>query len=250
MNEEELCKKRLIDLSRQAYNRDIAVYSDFLNLNELNIYHQSLKDFYCRTESFGGILYAERQIAVFLPDAHFFNIRYPICALKITPVYPKFSEELGHRDILGAIMNLGIERSQVGDIIISEDGYYVLCLDSIAPYFIDNLNMIRHTAVSLSVVDTDSISISQEFTQKDGIVSSVRIDAVIACVYRLSRRESLSLVSEGRVFSNGRLISNPGFSLKAGDIVSVRGMGRFVFDDQTGSTGKGRIRIRYKLYSR
>lgn len=250
MNEEELCKKRLIDLSRQAYNRDIAIYSDFLNLNELNIYHQSLKDFYCRTESFGGIPYAERQIAVFLPDANFFAPKYPISALKITPVYPKFSEKLGHRDILGSIMNLGIDRAKVGDIVISDEGYYVLCHEGIALFFIDNLDMIRHTAVKLSFADADEINLSQEFSENDGIVTSVRIDAVIACVYKLSRREAQSLVTDGKVFVNGRLISNPGNALKAGDIVSVRGLGRFIFDAETGITGKGRVKFRYKLYSR
>ena len=62
MNEQELCKKRLLDLSRQADRKGIVLFSDFLNLNELNIYHQCESEFATKTESFGGVSYAERQI--------------------------------------------------------------------------------------------------------------------------------------------------------------------------------------------
>ena len=110
MNEQELCKKRLIDLSKQANRKGIVLFSDFLNLNELNIYRQSEKLFETKTESFGGVPYAERQIIAFIPDALYYEWDYPITALKITPTYPKFAEKLGHRDILGAIMKLGVDR--------------------------------------------------------------------------------------------------------------------------------------------
>ena len=103
MNEQELCKKRLIDLSKQANRKGIVLFSDFLNLNEMNIYHQSEKFFETKTESFGGVPYAERQIIAFIPDALYYEWNYPITALRIVPTYPKFAEELGHRDILGSI---------------------------------------------------------------------------------------------------------------------------------------------------
>ena len=106
MNEQELCKKKLIDLSRQANRKGIVLFSDFLNLNELNIYHQNEKFFETKTEASGGVPFAERQIVAFIPDALYYEWQFPIAYLEIVPSYPKFAEKLGHRDILGSMMNL------------------------------------------------------------------------------------------------------------------------------------------------
>ena len=78
MNEQELCKKKLIDLSRQANRKGIVLFSDFLNLNELNIYHQNEKFFETKTEASGGVPFAERQIVAFIPDALYYEWTYPI----------------------------------------------------------------------------------------------------------------------------------------------------------------------------
>ena len=92
--------------------KGIVLFSDFLNLNELNIYHQCESEFATKTESFGGVSYAERQIIAFIPDALYYEWTYPIAALKVEPAYPKFAEKLGHRDLLGSVMTLGIDRSK------------------------------------------------------------------------------------------------------------------------------------------
>lgn len=127
--EEKLLEKRLLELSRLAYNRDIITFSDFLNLNELNILHSLPKDsLYAGYVTFGGYELAERQMAAFLPDAlslrgekdigRFFTNE--IAVLSIEPLHHKYAENLTHRDYLGAILNLGIERSKIGDILIDQ----------------------------------------------------------------------------------------------------------------------------------
>ena len=136
MNEQELCKKRLIDLSKQADFKEIVTFSDFLNLNEQNIYHIALKELYTQTKSFGGYDGAERQMIAFIPDALCYEWVYPIKCIHIVPKYPKFAEKLTHRDVLGALMNLGIERSRLGDILCLEDDYYVICDEDIFPFII------------------------------------------------------------------------------------------------------------------
>lgn len=299
MNEQELCKKRLLDLSRQADRKGIVLFSDFLNLNELNIYHQCENLFACRSESFGGIPYAERQMVAFLPDAfclrrsyeedygfsdtpedfeeygkwdtgdNFGNsgkwnaagdfeggrkgvppsgLEYPITALKVMPAYPKFAEKLGHRDLLGSIMNLGVERSKIGDILMGEDCAYILCEKSMAPYFMENLEKVRHTLVKLSAVSCDEITVQQNLVEKEGIITSNRLDAVIACVHKLSRSQALELLRQEKVFVNGKTIQNPTYSCQKDDIVSVRGFGRFIYQSDYGATNKGRLKIKYQLY--
>lgn len=248
MNEQELCKKRLIDLSKQANRKGIVLFSDFLNLNELNIYHQSEKFFETKTESFGGVPYAERQIIAFIPDALYYEWEYPITALRITPTYPKFAEKLGHRDILGAIMKLGVDRSKLGDIIVGNDEYYLLCEESMAAYFIDNLDKIRHTIVTLAECSPADLSVRQELEEHDGIITSNRLDSVIACVHKLSRSQALDLFRQEKVFVNGKMMQNSTYTCKSDDIVSVRGYGRFIYLNECGTTGKGRLKFKYNIY--
>ena len=127
--EEQQLEKHFRDLARTAYQRGIAVFSDFLNLNELNIFQETRpKLSYIVTESFGGYELAERQIAVFRPEAPLFCTDYPICCLKIAPLQEKFAEHLTHRDYLGAVLNLGLDRSCLGDILVEETESYLFCL--------------------------------------------------------------------------------------------------------------------------
>lgn len=248
MNEQELCRKRLIDLSKQANRKGIVLFSDFLNLNELNIYHQSEKFFETKTESFGGVPYAERQIIAFIPDALYYEWTYPITALKIEPAYPKFAEKFGHRDVLGSIMQLGVDRGKLGDIIIGDDGCYLLCDESMGAYFMDNFTKVRHTLIRVSMASLDDITIHPKMLEKEGIITSNRLDAVIACVHKLSRSQALNLIRAEKVFVNGKTIQNPTFTCKKEDIVSARGYGRFIYMSDYGETNKGRMKIKYKLY--
>lgn len=248
MNEQELCKKRLIDLSKQANYKGIVIFSDFLNLNELNIYHQNRKYFDSKSETYGGVEFAERQIVAFIPDALYYEWNYPITALEVAPVYPKFAEQLSHRDILGALMSLGVERSKVGDILVADGRYYIICEESMADYFIESLDKIKHTVVKLSQVSLDNLKIEQNFEEKDGIITSNRLDSIIASVYKFSRSQSLELLRAEKVYINGMHIQNPSHRCKENDIISVRGFGRFIFLNEYGETNKGRLKFKYKIY--
>lgn len=249
MNEQELCKKRFIDLSKQANRKGIVLFSDFLNLNELNIYHQNKKFFECNTKTFGGVDFAERQIIAFIPDALYYEWEYPITILKAVPSYPKFAEKLNHRDILGAVMNLGIDRSKVGDIMVGPNEYFIVCEETIAPYITAHLDRIKHTVVGLTPVSSMDVVIRQNFEEREGIITSNRLDSVLSCVYKLSRSQSLDYFKAEKVFVNGMCIQNPSYRCRENDIVSVRGHGRFLFLKENGETNKGRIKIAYKLYA-
>ena len=129
MKEQEVqFRKRLQDLARTAYYREIPVFTDFLDLNELHMVHSFRPEETGVTiRTFGGYEEAERQIAAFLPDALSYDYgeneemplsMYPIRCIRISPLSKKFSETLTHRDYLGALIHLGIERSRLGDIVI------------------------------------------------------------------------------------------------------------------------------------
>ena len=154
MEKEEFFIKRIRELATLSYRRDIVTFSDFLNLNEQNIVNNRKNQIPgVVTECFGGYEQAERQMIAFHPDALAFTWEYPITCLKVEPKARKFSEDLGHRDYLGAVLNLGIERSVIGDILIQEHTAWIFCHNKIADFLVDNLDRIRHTAVKVSVVD-------------------------------------------------------------------------------------------------
>ena len=119
MEKEEFFLKRIRELANLSYQRDIVTFSDFLNLNEQNMVN-SLKQQFPQVimENFGGYENAERQMVAFHPDALAFTWEYPVDCLKIEPKSLKFAETLTHRDYLGALLNLGVDRSVVGDILI------------------------------------------------------------------------------------------------------------------------------------
>ena len=250
MNKDELMlQKRLIELSNLSYKRDIVTFSDFLNLNELNILHTTPKDMLpSRYETYGGYELAERQIAAFLPDALYYEYHYPISVIKISPVNRKFAEDLSHRDFLGGILHLGIERSCIGDLIIEGSTCHAFVIDSMADFICEQLTRVRHTVVKTEKVERDSFEYTPRLQTIKGTVASVRLDTVLSVAFPMSRSRLTGLIEGAKVFVNGKLITSNGYRLKEGDIISVRGMGKLIFQGVLSETRKGRQYIQVGKY--
>ncbi len=252
-------EKRFAELSRTAYQRDIITYTDFLNLNEQNILHMLPKDrLYTRVVYFGGYEMAERQMAAFIPDALYLRYGkneitpaetgYPFCALKITPVNLKFAEKLTHRDYLGAVLNLGIDRSRTGDIIPEDTGALLFVHNDIADFLCSELTRVRHTSVSAEQVPLTEIDYTPEFEEVRGTVASVRLDSLLSLAFNQSRSRLTGLIEGAKVYVNGRLITSNGYQPEEGDIISVRGMGKFRYEYAGGRTRKNRISVVINRY--
>lgn len=250
MNKEEtMLRKRLIELSNQAYQREVVSFSDFLNLNELNILHTTPKDMFpARYETYGGYDLSERQMVAFLPDALYYDYYYPMKVIEIKPANSKFAENLSHRDYLGAVMNLGIERCKLGDIIVDGDKAAIFAKEEIASYIADNLTRIRHTVITASVKDATDLVYEPRFELIKGTVPSIRLDTILSTAYGTSRSKVTAYIEAAKVFVNGKLITNNGYHLKNGDMISVRGVGRISYDSVISETKKGRYLVSIKKY--
>lgn len=246
--EDSLLAKRFLDLSRQAGQKDIVLFSDFLNLNELNIFKQGISQLYTGYETFGGYELSERQMIAFIPDALCYAWDYPIACLKITPANKKFAEPLSHRDVLGSLMNLGIERSKLGDILVKEDEIYVFCQEKIAAYLMDGLTRIRHTVVKCESVQPGAFSFEPKKELAEGIIASNRLDNVVACVCKTSRSQASQWIKGGKVFLDNRQVLQVSMECNPQTLISVRSVGRFRFLDSQGETRKGRLKIQYEKY--
>lgn len=250
--EEELLKKRLIELSNNAYYRESPIFTDFLNLNEQNILYSSQNDLSpIKVVSFGGYESAERQMVAFLPDAflmNFDNSMYPMDVVYIEPANRKFSDKLTHRDFLGAILNLGIERSKIGDIIAEENKAYIFCSSKLSQFLIDELRKVKHTIVRASISNIKEFIYEPEIKMLKGSIASLRIDNVLTICNNCSRSVAVDYINAKKVFVNGKLIEANSYNLKENDVISVRGLGKFVFMGIVSETKKGRYYIEIKKY--
>lgn len=261
MNKEEvLFCKRMQDLANMSYSRNIPIFSDFLAMNEISLLHSMSAELAgVRYELYGGYEFAERQMAMFVPDALFHENRqmpsYPMVTLKIEPVHKKFAEALTHRDYLGSVLGLGIERCKIGDILLSGTEKnpadvpraYLFCCNKMAEFLINELYKVRHTQVRVSVTDED-VRPTIELKELRGSVASLRADAIIAFVCKLSRSAVIALFQSQKIFINGRLTESNSQLLKEGDKISVRGYGRFLFEEVLSMTKKERYFVRMKIY--
>lgn len=247
--DEDILKKRLIELSRIAYERDIYTFSEFLSLNELDLLNQiNNNELYCRYHVFGGYKSAQRQMIKFIPDAVFYEQEYPFSYLKITAKSIKFSEKLTHRDYLGSLMGLGIDRAKLGDIININDYVVFMIHSDLADYAIKNLFKVRNTYVSVDKISEISEDYEPKYELISGSVQSIRLDSVISLVFKTSRSQSVELIEAGKVFINGRLTTSNGARINVGDFISVRGIGKIQLHSIGNVTRKGKINIEVKRY--
>lgn len=235
-------EKRFNELYNRAYTRSYKVFSEFLNLEEQSI----LANAYLPYTAYGGYDMAERIIAAFGDNIE--KSDFPIKCLIIAPVMQKFADKLTHRDFLGALMNLGIKRELLGDIIIADNCGYLFCLEQISKYIKDNLNQIKHTNVTVTETDALPDNIIKAPEPGELVISSRRLDVLVSAVYKLSRNETAGLFSAGKIFVNSKSSSNASYQIKENDIVSVRGFGRFTFLQQLRKTKKDRIAVEVIIY--
>ncbi|MBQ9121925.1 MAG: hypothetical protein IJY10_00360 [Lachnospiraceae bacterium] len=239
-------KNRLRDLADKSYKQNIFTFTSFLGLPEQDIFWQIERDI-----KHVGFTLSEgdrKMIRFGHPEDLGYEEPFPIVCIHITPLLAKFADKLSHRDFLGSLMNLGIDRSTLGDILVGEKEGYLYCLDSIADFICENLTKIRHTNVHCQVVkDVDKIPKEEPVEQKIQVASE-RLDGVIAKVYQMSRGDALEQFRAKRVFVNGRLCENNSKTLKPGDVVNVRGNGKFVYDGLLSETKKGKLNITVKVY--
>ncbi|MDD3403249.1 MAG: YlmH/Sll1252 family protein [Hespellia sp.] len=247
--EEQLLQKRLIELSKLAFHRNIVMYSDFLNMNELNILHTLPKNLlFSKYELFGGYDIAERQMVAFLPDALYCDIIYPYQICSIKALNAKYSETLTHRDYLGAILNLGIDRSKIGDILVTETEAILFVQEAMAEFICSELTRIRHTPVLTAIIDSLEFHYTPKYEEITGTVASVRLDSLLSLAFSASRSKLVGLIEGGKVFVNGKLITTNSYQMKEDDVVSVRGMGKFQYKNTVAITKKNRSMIKLHKY--
>ncbi|WP_107839236.1 RNA-binding protein [Metasolibacillus meyeri] len=159
--------------------------------------------------------------------------------------YPAKFVQLKHPDVLGALLSLGIDRSKFGDIRIAENTIQFAVAKEVADYVRANLTSIGKVKVHIEELGEQAplIQLEEQWVEQLVLISSMRLDVVIATVLNISRQKSQSLVTSGRVKINWTVREHVSFELQEGDIASVRGFGRFKVLMTEGRTKKDKIRL-------
>lgn len=190
-----------------------------------------------RTEFFAGYLAAHPEILE----------EIPIRAIKISGSGFK---SLTHRDFMGGILSLGIDRAVVGDIaVVSEAEAVVFVHERIKNYILTELTKIGRDGVKTTEIPLDpAFVIPRSYEIIDAAVASMRLDAVVKAVCGKSREISAEMVKQGLVTLSYKENCDTSAEVREGDILSVRGYGKYLVGDITGQTKSGRIKLKLKKY--
>lgn len=252
LDEEELIKRRFKDLADKCYHNNHYTFTGFLSPADLSCFYEIERSLnYVEAEVWGGSDACERVMIRFgSEDVLGYEEAFPIDCLQIRPLLDKFADELSHRDVLGALMNLGIERTVIGDIYIRDNRVYVFCQSSMSDFVMENLTKIKHTTVMAQRITEIPALLAGEGREETIQVSSERIDGVVAKVCKLSRGDSVALFREKKIFLNGRLCENNSAMLKESDKITVRGFGRIELEHAAGLSRKGKINLVVRIWGR
>ena len=249
-DEAELLKKRFIELAKKSYNSSIFVFTDFLGLSEQSVFASVKSAIHLVPyTAFGGAEGTERVMIRFGSEESLgYEIPFPITTLLIKPHSLKFADKLTHRDFLGAIMNLGIERRCIGDIVIRDNAGYLFAKEDIADFIKNSLTRVKNTDVRVEVIDNLPEGELYRTELRRVQANGERLDALVAKLFSLSREESSRLFAKGLVFVSGKETENTSYTPKVGEVISVRGHGRFIYRGYDSFTRKGKLNILLELY--
>ena len=258
MTDDELLLAHARDLKQRAADRGMLTHTAFLDLNQRTVLSRIERElnadvatFYC-----GGYPDAERTVAAFVPrfygiediGAYFMEnpVDNPLCLLRLEK--DAFSA-LSHRDYLGALMGLSVKREMLGDILLDETGAFLVCLQSIRQYLLDNLFSAGRATLTVQDASFDALGERQQ-NVKDFFVSvpSMRLDCVAAAAFRLSRTKAEQAIKSGLVFVNAVQTDKTDKKLDVGDVLVLRGKGKCKLLEQTGESKKGRLHLTVRQF--
>lgn len=253
--EDRLLVAKVLDKIELAKTRNKITNTDFLDMYQKGIVQKLLNRINHENYIFfGGNNEAERTIVIFYPNKFNVNIvekNYNNIMQIIEIILPNdLKGKYAHRDYLGALMKLGIKREKIGDIIVFEEGANIVVLNETIKFIENNLKEL--TRFSKSNIEIKAIEqlkkteIKKETIQI--IVASLRLDNIVSELARTSRTKATEIINIGKVFVNFENITKDSKEIKEGDIITIRGKGRFTILQVEGNTKKGRKVVLIEKY--
>lgn len=210
---------------------EISVLNDIAKVNNIEIVFLSCND------------KSERQIFIANPYTDYIEKSSYINVLEFN------INNISHPDVLGALLNLGLDRNDIGDIYIGDDKCELVVLNKDKDFVKFNLTKIKNEKVSLDFKNDNILSISKiEYIENKGFISSLRLDNLVSEFVNLSRSKAQTLIKRRMVKVNYQIIDNPSKIVEENSLISIRREGRFIFDKVIGKSKKDNYHIEYRKY--
>ncbi|MGL4772642.1 MAG: RNA-binding protein, partial [Clostridium sp.] len=236
---------KVVNKMELAYNKGIPVFTNnFFPPNVWKVLESKFSSKFFEIKSFGGFEDSERRIILF---NNLYNSPYPIKILKIS-AKAKF-RNVKHRDFLGAITSLGIERNRFGDLIQKEDVAYVAVIDEVSDYIINNLTSIATCPCTVDILKEHEEIPSAEYVEEVLLISSLRLDSLVAKLTNLSRGKSQTIIEQGKVLLDYSRVIDKSKEVVSGQRITIRGTGKFLLGDVIGNSKSGKLKIIIKKYT-
>ncbi len=241
---EDSISARLQELCLRSDKLQAAVCTRFLTPPEAELARRIAREHRLNCTLSGGYPSAERVMACFHPEGE--EVAFPIQCVHIT--WDGRYHQAEHRALLGSVLGLGIERSMVGDICLTQEGAFMMATEEMAGFIAQNLSQAGKTPVQARVMESiPPIEPPEGRTFRD-TVASLRLDAVLAAGLNMSRSEAAACILSGQVQVNHRPEVRPDAQLREGDLLSIRGFGRLHIKAVGAPTRKGRIPIHFESH--
>ena len=253
--DDKILLAQILDKIEMVEKKNKIEHTDFLDLAQIELVQKFINKINIENYmSYGGFEQAERKMFIIYPEKfnsvivekNLSNIVQIIRIVLPDDLKGKYT----HRDYLGAVIKLGVERKKIGDIIVDNDGADIIVDKDISKFLLDNLGSLTRFSKSeitiQKIEDLRAVEIKKE--EREIIVSSMRLDNVIAELARCSRNKALEIINTERVFINFQCETKKTKQIKSGDMVTIRGKGRFYIKELIGETRSGRTIIKIEKF--
>lgn len=241
--EDKMLLSQILDKIEMSERKGSVEVTDFLDMYQNALVEKFLRKIKIdNVKLWGGYEEAERKICIFFQDtleeSDFLN------ELKIIRIKLQEADKgkYSHRNYLGGVVKVGIKREKVGDIIVFDDGADIIVKSEISEGLVKELKGLnRFENAEFQILDISELR--RKEVQKEEIsiiVPSLRLDNIVSDLARTSRNKAVEILKQERVFVNGQNEIKPSKNVKLQDVITIRGKGRFVIKEFSGTTRSGR----------
>ena len=253
--DDKILLAQILDKVEMVEKKNKIEYTDFLDLAQIELVQKFINKIKLQNYiMYGGFEQAERKMFVIYPDKFNSvvvekNLSNIIQIIRID-LPDDLKGKYTHRDYLGAVIKLGIERKKIGDIIVDQNGADIIADKDVVKFLIDNLgSLTRFSKSTISVQNIEGLRpVEIKKKELEIIVSSMRLDNVISELARCSRNKALDIINTERVFINFECETKKTKQVKTGDMITIRGKGRFFVKEIIGQTRSGRTVIKIEKF--
>lgn len=252
MNRDELISARIVDCIRRCTEGMYVVSTKFLDSHEQALANSIIRKYSgLKYVFYGGYSDADRNMLVCIPeelatdDADVTASLLRILHIEIA----EGSKKLGHRDYLGSVLNLGIDRAVIGDILVRDDGADMIIIPEIEDFLISEYKQVAHTRIKTCIYDIDKLIIPEQskISIRDTIPST-RLDNLVSAAFKVSRSDAVKAINQGLVSVDHRENTKADAKVTEGCTLVLRGKGKAVIKAFGGESKKGRIWVEIERY--